>query len=313
MLRLSPRLTKFNTLAFAPDGRYLLAVGVRSGLGGLLRSQKVTLWDLRDPSAEPPARIDTGLDPTAGYWLPDGRMLGVDNRGGWLAVRPDGTDAARSGHIHTRHGKPADLSPDGRWLAWMTSGLVAWRPVPGGDGMRAADLRDEGEEPAAAAFTPDGEVLAVLVRGWDEFRRAWGVRTYDVAAGEFIRWVDAPDEAGRLLWSPDGRFLVVTTPAGFDAIDPYTWAACARRSPPGLTAAAFHPSGREFLTADGAGRVRVWDCGDWAGGPDLLLKRSPARTFEWGVGAVQALAVSPDGALAAVAGRDGVVVWDADG
>ncbi|MBX9627315.1 MAG: WD40 repeat domain-containing protein, partial [Gemmataceae bacterium] len=265
MLRLAPRLTRYNSLAFSPDGRYLLAVGVRPRLGGLLRSDKVALWDLRDPGAEPPARIDADLDPAAGYWLPDGRMLGVDNRGGWLAVRPDGTAAARSGPIHTRKGEPVGLSPDGRWLAWFTGGLVAWRPIPGGDGMRVADLADENEEPIGAAFSPGGEVLAVLVHGWDGFVRTWGVRTYDADAfgGQFLAWAAAPDGADRLAWSPDGRFLVAGWPGGFEAIDPYTWRPAARRVVAGarLAAAAFHPSGRELLTADDAGRVRVWDAG----------------------------------------------------
>ena len=50
------------------------------------------------------------------------------------------------------------------------------------------------------------------------------------------------------------------------------------------------------------GRVRAWAAGP---GPD--------RVLDWGVGAVQALAFSPDGSLGAVAGRRGeVVVWDVD-
>lgn len=313
MLRLAPRLTKFNSLAFSPDGRYLLAVGVRPLLGGLIRSQKVALWDLADPSAEPPPRIDTGLDPVAGYFLPDGRMLGVDSRGSWLAVRPDGTDATRAvASAPRRRVEPAAVCPGGRRLALIGRGMVECRPLPGCDGPGwGADLLDEREEPAGAAFSPGGEVLAVLVGGWGGFDRAWGVRTYNADTGTFIRWVDAPDDAHRVAWSPDGRFLVVVWGrAALAAIDPYTWAATADRAVPGgrVTAAAFHPSGAEFLTGTDAGRVHVWDTGEW--GEPRAPDRGPARTFEWGVGPVQALAVSPDGALAAVAGRDGVVVWD---
>jgi WD40 repeat protein len=313
MLRLGPRLARVNTLAFSPDGRHLLAVGVRPRLGGLLRSDKVALWDLADPAAEPPTRIDTGLDPVAGFWLPDGRMLGVDSRGSWLAVRPDGTDAARfQAEGHRGRYEPAGVSPDGWRLALIGRDRVDGRPLPGGTGAGwRADLREEDEEPVGAAFSPDGGVLAVLVRGWTGFDRGWGVRTYDADAGTFIRWVDVPDDTNRVAWSPDGRSLVVGRTDGFEVIDPYTWAARARRAAPGLTAAAFHPSGHEFLTADGAGRVQVWDPGEWGPRPGSGEHlRPPARAFEWGVGPVQAVAVSPDGALAAVAGRDGVVVWD---
>ena len=313
MLRLAPRLTRFHTLAFSPDGRYLLAVGVRPLLGGLLRSQKVALWDLLDPTAEPPPRIDTGLDPMAGFFLPDGRLLGVDSRGGWLAVRPDGTDATRFADPTAWPVERAVVSADGRRLALTGRADVECRRVlrrPGGRDWRA-NLREEGEVGVGAAFPPGGEVLAALVRGWTASGRAWGVRTYDADTGTFIRWVDAPDDADRLAWSPDGRFLVTAAANRFEVIDPYTWSACARRPAPGLTALAFHPSGAEFLTGDEAGRVKVWPADEWGAAPDLGVGRPPARTFEWGTGPVQALAVSPGGELAAAAGRDGVVVWDA--
>lgn len=310
MLRLGPRLTTVHTLAFSPDARHLLAVGVSHKLGGLLRFDRVALWDLTDPAAEPPARIDTGLDPIAGFWLPDGRLLGVDSRGSWLAVRPDGTDARRAVTTARRPAERMALSADGRRLGLLGRGLVECRPVLGAFDPWGVDLREDDEEPTGAAFAPDGGVLAVLVRGWDGFVRSCGVRTFDADTGTFVTWADTPANSNRLLWSPDGRFLVAGRPDGFDVIDPYTWRASARRSAPGLTAAAFHPSGREFLTADAAGRVQVWNAAEWAGEADLGADRPPARAYEWGVGPVQAVAVSPDGGLAAVAGRAGVAVWD---
>ncbi|HJZ54795.1 MAG TPA: hypothetical protein VKE74_07540, partial [Gemmataceae bacterium] len=95
MLRLAPKLTEVRTLGFSPDNRYLLAVGVNPLLGGLLRFSRIGLWDLSDPAANPTLRIDDGLDPVAGFWLPDGRAIGVDNRGSWRIAGVDSGEVAR--------------------------------------------------------------------------------------------------------------------------------------------------------------------------------------------------------------------------
>lgn len=309
MLRLPPRLSTVNTLAFSPDGRHLLAVGRAGGLGGLIRFRRLALYDLADPAAEPPARIDFGLDPTAGHFLPDGRLLGVDNRGSWLAVRPDGTAADRSAAgAHGRY-EPAVLAPDGSRFAQIGPNAVVCRPVaPGVAGWRAE--LDDREEASAVAFSPGAEAVAVAVKGWPWAEREWGVQVYAGDSGTHLAWADAPADTARLAWSPDARYLVAAAPAGFAVIDPYPWAAVARRPAPGagLTAAAFHPAGGTFVTADAGGMVHEWEVGEWdAGGDD----GRPARAFDWGVGPVSALAVSPDGTLGAVAGRGGqVAVWD---
>lgn len=65
-----------------------------------------------------------------------------------------------------------------------------------------------------------------------------------------------------------------------------------------------HPHGRTLFTAAHAdGRVRAWDA-------DTLAARGE---YDWGVGPVYRVAVSPDGLTAAAGGDDGrIVVWDLD-
>jgi WD40 repeat protein len=320
MLRLEPWLSRVNTLAFSPDNRYLLAVGVKPLVGGLLTFSRVILWDLSDPAAKPRHGIEGSLDPTAGFFLPDGRILGIDSRGWWSTWEPGDRnrtliEGKPSGRWH-----PAAVSPDGEWLALLSRGRVRC------DSLRRDESRfgprrgwdislDDGQEATGAAFSPDSRLLAVTVRGWWGHERVWGVNLYTADAGEFIRWVDAEDDAFAPVWSADGRFLAVVGRTGFDVWDAQTWNAQALRQPAGVrfTAATFHPSGPLVTTTD-TGQVQFWDAGEWERPfVEAVAARPPARVLEWGVGPVQALAFSPDGSLGAVAGAHGdVVVWDAD-
>jgi hypothetical protein len=331
MLRLPPRLARVFTLAFSPDNRYLLAVGFADQIGGLLRFTRVALWDLADPAATPPVRIDAGLDPVAGFFLPDGRALGVDNQGAWRACRPGDADVTASRAAPPGRFHPVGVSADGRRLALV-----------GRDVFRCARLNPDGRawearfprsgEAIGAAFSPDG--LQVVVGATREDGSA-SVTVRDAATGEVLQTIpNWRDTVHRLAWSPAGRHVAAAGEAAFRVLAFRTREVVARRKSwaAPLTALAFHPSGRWLVTADGDA-VRFWDAGGWGeeglarqlsnspGRPDrgpaeLLaeeLGRPADRSLDWGVGAVQALAFSPDGTLGAVAGAAGqVAVWDAD-
>ncbi len=324
MLRLAPRLTTVRTLAFSPDSRHLLAVGVKPLVGGLFSFNRLALWDLADPAATPPARIDNGFDPSAAYFLPDGRLLGVDDRGFTVTAWPDG------GRLSRVEGKPppqrveqSALSPDGQWLALIGGRRFRCQSVESGAGWAAPFPR--GFEGVAAAFSPDDRQLAVLHRNpLDDVLLEDPPRgtVHDTASGTELgtlpRWFG---DLSWLLWSPDGRFVVGCGWSGFRVMPPGAGGTAVqrewsnRRPEDNATAAAFHPGGRFLVTGHRGGSLRFWDTGEWAG--EFRVRdesRPPARVLDWGVGPVQALAFSPDGTLGAVAGADGeVVVWDADG
>ncbi|MDB5309873.1 MAG: sle [Gemmataceae bacterium] len=319
MLRLGPRLTEVRTLAFSPDNRYLLAVGVNPLLGGLLRFSRVALWDLSDPAAEPGAGINDGLDPIAGFFLPDGRALGVDNRGRWRACRVGGADALEAAYFPRRgRVEPAAVSPDGRWLALVGRGEVECWPLYRPPAPERPPWRvelDPGYEAVSVSFSPGSEVAAVVIRGERGSVPQSGIEIYELDTGGRVRWSGVED-AFCTRWSPDVGSLVAVRSDGFAVEDLYTRTLRASRTRPGprLTDAAFYPSGRVFVTTDTAGQVQLWDTGEWGDRPRAADEaRPPARELDWGIGSIQALAVSPDGTLGAVAGRRGeVVVWDAD-
>lgn len=103
---------------------------------------------------------------------------------------------------------------------------------------------------------------------------------------------------------PEGDAVIVFKDASL-----YCWAAGERveKIRTGVrthyTALAYHPDGRHLLAGNNDAAARLIDTHTW----------QVVRQYAWEVGKLTAVAVSPDGALAAVGGETGqVVVWDLD-
>ena len=66
---------------------------------------------------------------------------------------------------------------------------------------------------------------------------------------------------------------------------------------------AFAPDGRTFLSGAADGTVRLWE----------TVSGKQLAAWQWEIGPVNAVAVSPDGLTAACGGdKSAVVVWDLD-
>ncbi|MBA4064955.1 MAG: hypothetical protein C0501_14825 [Isosphaera sp.] len=297
---LSGRRHRVEELAFSHCGRWLAA----GGRGHL------HLWDTHDPGAAA-RQVYAARYGRAGHlaFRRDGRLFYITTSS-WYVLNPEG---GRPTRVATDRYWSAAVSPDGtrvvRQREWTP--LRTYRIDP--DGVAAGPtVSVRGTYFAHAAFAADGAVFAVEQAAAPALEGAHRVTVRSADTGGQLA-VLAPAFTARPMWvqrqyrfSPDGARLV-----GRCEAELVCWAVGDPDRPP-VTAAnpagrdflslAFHPDGA-LLTVDDGRLVRVWDA-------ETL---TPGRVIEWGVGKLWAVAVSPDGARAAVGSHTGkVLVWDWD-
>jgi WD40 repeat protein len=182
-------------------------------------------------------------------------------------------------------GKPVPPDKSHSFNSMQTWVVHAVAICPGGGTVAMGECPD--------ANKPDSEPFIVLREG------ASGRAVARLGRSAGTSWT-------RLAFVPDGRALFVWDPRLLERWDVTARGRVVRVPHPGRASfwgLAVHPSGRLVLTASGDGVVRYWDA------TTLAL----VRALRWGIGKLHAVAVSPDGAVAAAGGDKGqVVVWDVD-
>jgi WD40 repeat protein len=195
------------------------------------------------------------------------------------------------------------------------------RPVtPGGGRIYNWALTSAGPECVWSRDVPaDTRVWLIACAGADRVATAemnpgapgWNVRvTIYGPTGEPEAVLKVPKfPPQQFLTSPDGRQLVYRPGTELHVWDTTDWkkrpivVPGKRKSTMWPRAAAFHPSGRYLLLGYDGPSVLVYDTATW----------KEVRKWKWSIGALRAVAVSPDGSLAAAAGpRGNIVVWDLD-
>ncbi len=271
------------TVAFSPDGKFLLLTGDTARVRDAATGQPV-------PALQPME----ATRPVAAAFSPDGARIVTLNADGVGARVWDATTGAQVREFARDSGslRTVAFSPDGTRIATATDNGIAhlWDAATG---EPASDPIQQGETPLSVTFSADGAGLLTFSRG-DHAARVW-----DAATGEPMSALiqventsASPNQPGPNLanrpapfsaaFSPDGRWVVthgeiarVWDPTtGLPVSVPFAAAPVERESgPAGLTQQPPTPAivtivitsdGHHLLTFDSARHdaIRVWPSGD---------------------------------------------------
>ena len=282
------------SVAYSPDGRYLLA-----GLSG----SGVRMWDMQT------RQIITPVWPIKGEvygvaYRPDGQQAAITNGKNVVIVDAQGASIITlTGHTGIVFS--VAYSPDARWLA---SG--------GGDGnayvwdtttWQAISLTNHLRSVRSVAFSPDGRSLAT--GSWDKTILVWPISTtagLTLSIGQPLTLTGHTDLVESVAFSPDSRWLA----SGSDDRTVRVWNVTTGKEDMTLTgqsdavrAVAFSADGQWLLSGGADSLVMIYAFG--RRDPQYVERLTGATSL------INSAAFSPDSRYVAAGSGDGSIhVWD---
>lgn len=244
--------------SFAPDGRLYAAVG-----------STVLICSVADAAVV--GRLDDfGAGVTRLDVNPVNGLVAVGLNDGTLALALDQTTLARF-PAHENAVTPVNFSPDGDTLVTgaFDRRIRRWSLDRWGE---SRTLRSNNGALRAFAFTSDGRTM--ISSGW------WQIDAWDMDAERRTHTYPLGGGAVFAVVSPDGKLFASGSRGELRVWEISTQAAL-RRFPmhEGRSAARFSPDGRILATADGAGRVFLWDFPSGELRRELVGHRARVRTL----------------------------------
>ena len=200
----------YNQPAFSPDGKRLLV------MKGDLEKSTQDIWTV-DLATGKETRVTSDAPPKGNpMWSPDGKhILYVSLRGTYMGVYRKAADGTGDEEFLFRYTPGAginltDISPDGKYLAIGSGGVVLVVPLTGSDPLarKAIEFSREEFNVNLGRFSPDGRFLAYVSNEVDPDRNEVYVRPFDAStglAGEGKWQLSKDGAAGMQLWRNDGK------------------------------------------------------------------------------------------------------------
>lgn len=296
-------------LAFSPDGRAVAAA---------IRYHGLFLWNLAVAMPTPVrvAEEEDGLRLAAVGFSADGRFLSWLGGSVRFVYDRDTRETTEQSFAVTQLTPKVAHSADGSRAVsqheFPDYCLIGWRNA-GDEWVRTWSISTAELAAESLTLSADGRRFALITRSalgdrWASNPRRVEVR--DTATAAVLGVGEYPyNYAEPLVFSPDSRQL-----AGFNDMTLLAWSVpeAGPLGPPLLvrndnrkqfTAIAYDPSGRHLYATSNDTTVQIFDTTTW----------DRAGRFTWQLGRLKAVAVSPDGTLAAASGDKGdIVIWDVD-
>ena len=293
---------RITDLKFSPDGR-LLAVATSVGI-----------W-LYDTGTYAPRNLIKGAADAIAFSADSQRLAGGSGNYTLSVWNARSGKLLKTFGLEKSHpevvGGPVRVvfvafSPDGRRLVSFARYEYTLRVWDVRTGSLLKTLKDRTVEADSAAFSSDGQILALGGRDW---ARHSTINLWNAETSERQRILATPGRIVSMVFSPDSQMLAAV--AGYDDKGLYVWDVHTKARihklmghTGSLNALAFCSNGRIVAGgSEGDTTLQMWDTRTG----DLL------KTFKGHTELVHALAFSPSGDTLASASHDNTVrLWDAE-